>query len=153
MKRILVLFFLIAIVLQSKAQYGSNFFRGVGIFIGPNTSQHRYLNLSAPLKDPNNPVYENYYPQNHYSAEYINFGTGILLEFLRYDHIRWQTEIEYTNKGGVEKERDVFTGTETGKVGANVFSYIQWNNYLKYFYQLLILSSFYQKSQQIFYSV
>lgn len=133
MKRILVIIFLFVIVVQSKAQYGSNFFRGVGIFIGPNTSMHRYLNLAAPLKDPNNPVFEQYYPQNHYSTEYISFGTGILLEFLRYDHIRWQTEIEYTNKGGVEKERDWLTGAETGVVGANVFQYIQWNNYLKYF--------------------
>jgi hypothetical protein len=112
---------------------GAQFFRGVGIFIGPNSTAHRYRNLGAPLKDPN--VYDPdlYYPQNHYSHDYFSFGTGILLEFLRYDHVRWQTEIEYTNKGAIETDIiDPYLGTRGG-TGANVYQYIQWNNYLKYF--------------------
>ncbi len=132
MKRILFFIFLVGIVFSASSQYG-NFFRGIGIFVGPNTTAHTYINAGALAKDPNNPVFNDYYPQNHTSGDYINLGAGILLEFLRYDRIRWQTEIEYTGKGAVEKERDWLTGTEIG-LGVNTYQYIQWNNYLKYFW-------------------
>ncbi|MGZ3931061.1 MAG: hypothetical protein ACXVP0_06735 [Bacteroidia bacterium] len=100
--------------------------------MGPNSTAHRYRNLTAPLKDVNNPVFSQYYPQNHYSHDYFSFATGIFLEFLRYDHIRWQTELEYTNKGAVEREIINWYTGERGGTGANVYQYIQFNNYLKY---------------------
>ena len=110
----------------------AQFLRGIGIFVGANSTAHRYRNLGSVRKDPLAPVFTDYYPQNHYSHDYQSFAVGLFAEFLRYDHIRWQTELEYTNKGAIEKEVDWYTGQRTGQVGANVYQYIQWNNYLKY---------------------
>lgn len=124
--------FLIVSLLCSLSQAEAQFFRGIGIFVGPNSTAHRYRNLSAVEKDVNNPVFSQYYPQNHYSHDYFNFATGIFLEFLRYDHIRWQTELEYTNKGAVEREIINWYTGERGGTGANVYQYIQFNNYLKF---------------------
>ncbi len=128
MKKIIIILFLVASVFQSNAQ----FFRGIGIFVAGNSTAHRYRNLQAPLKDPNVYVPEYYYPPSHYSHDLQGFGVGLLAEFLRYDNIRWQTEFEYTTKGAIEKVIvDPFLGTTNG-TAANAYTYIQWNNYLKY---------------------
>lgn len=129
MKKLLVILSLIFVSVETNAQ----FFRGIGIFVAGNSTAHRYRNLNSTKKDPNVFVYEYYYPQNHYSRDYQSFGVGLLAEFLRYDHIRWQTEFEYTMKGAVEKEiGNLYTGELSGRVGANVYQYIQWNNFLKF---------------------
>jgi hypothetical protein len=128
MKKLFFILFLTSILNEASGQ----FFRGIGIFVGPNSTAHRYRNLGAPLKDPMVYNPDLYYPQNHYSHDYFSFATGLFLEFLRYDHIRWQTELEYTNKGAIEREIiDPYLGTRGG-TGANVYQYIQWNNYLKF---------------------
>lgn len=131
MKRILFFILLSGIVFKASAQY-SNFFRGIGIFVGVNSSAHRYINTNAALKDVNNPIYSYYYPQSHYSHDFNSFATGLFLEFLRYDHIRWQTELEYTQKGAIERQIINWYTGDRGGLGANVYQYIQWNNYLKY---------------------
>lgn len=129
MKRILF----IALILFSITDINAQFFRGVGIFVAGNSTAHRYRNLNSVKKDPNVYVPEYYYPQNHYSHDFQAFGVGILGEFLRYDHIRWQTEFEYTMKGAIEKEiGNWYTGELSGAKGANVYQYIQWNNFIKF---------------------
>ena len=50
---------------------------------------------------------------------------------LNREHLRWQTELEYTHKGAREKELiDPFIGTRSGGFSTNKYTYIQWNNYL-----------------------
>jgi hypothetical protein len=129
MRKIILFIIVIFTTIESNAQ----FFRGIGIFVGVNSTAHRYRNLNSVKKDPEVFVPQYYYAQNHYSTDYQSFGVGLLAEFLRYDHIRWQTELEYTIKGAVEKEiGDWYTGQLSGAVGANVYQYIQWNNFIKY---------------------
>ncbi len=128
MKKIIITLFLLASLVEANAQ----FFRGIGIFVGPNMTRHRYRNLLAPTKDNNNPQFNAFYPQNHHSAEYFSWDVGLFLEFLRSDHIRWQTELEYTNKGAVERYVTNWVTGEQGAAAANVYQYFQWNNYLKY---------------------
>ena len=136
----LILFFLLISLLKTNAQ----FFRGFGIFGAFTHSAHRYQNKNANLKDPLTDNYINalpggdkytaYYPPSHYSHEYFSWGAGLFAEFLSHDHIRWQTEFEYTHKGAKEKEiTDLLFGTRAGSFGTNKYTYIQWNNYLKYF--------------------
>ncbi|MBP7808525.1 MAG: hypothetical protein KA163_04490 [Bacteroidia bacterium] len=129
MKKLIITIFLLASLVEVNAQ----FFRGIGIFVGVNQSRHRYKNLLSPTKDNNNPQFNAFYPQNHHSAEYFSYATGLFLEFLRYDHIRWQTELEYTQKGAVEQYvTNWVTGERNGGSAANIYKYIQWNNYLKF---------------------
>jgi hypothetical protein len=87
-------FFVIA--LHSHAQ----FFRGIGIFAGGTMSSHHYVNSLAT----DSFFFAHTSPApSHRSAERFSWSAGIVAEFLRYDHFRWQTEFEYCNKGAVER--------------------------------------------------
>jgi hypothetical protein len=126
MKRLFLFGALLLLVFETNAQ----FFRGVGLFVAGNSSMHRYRNFN--VKDPNNFDYNAYYVDNHHSHDLQSFGVGLVLEFLRYDNVRWQTEIEYTNKGGLDREFNPYTGEKAG-YAPNMYTQIQWNNFLKYF--------------------
>lgn len=129
MKKALIILLMAFVSIEASAQ----FFRGIGIFVAANSTAHRYRNLNAHKKDPLVYVPQYYYPQNHYSGDMQGFGVGLFAEFLRYDHIRWQTEFEYTMKAVREKEiGDPYLGTLSGAVGVNAYNYIQWNNFLKF---------------------
>lgn len=126
-KKIVLCFTLVYLSYQANAQ----FFRGAGLFIGATESSHRYIN-SAPIDCT---FYSHTFPApSHRSAEYFSWSVGILGEFLKYSNFRWQTEIEYCNKGAVERQLlDRWPATRAPK-SANAFSYIQWNNYAKIFF-------------------
>jgi len=131
MKKILFGICLMILVSPAPAQ----FFRGIGIFVGGNSSMHRYINTDADQKVDSIFVPAYYYPQNHYSREYISWDAGIFLEMLNRDGIRWQTEFEYTKKGANEMEiTDQYLGTRSGSYSTNKYTYLQWNNYLKMFF-------------------
>jgi hypothetical protein len=54
-------------------------------------------------------------------------------EFLKYSHVRWQTELEYCKKGGIESELGPPLTGIRGPKTPNTFSNIQWNNFVKIF--------------------
>jgi len=125
-KKIIILVALIQLSIVGNAQ----FFRGAGFFIGGTTSSHRYINRL--------PVDEQYFAHtlpapSHRSAEYISYSVGLLAEFLRYDHIRWQTELEYCTKGAVERPLLFPWPAVRGGATANTYKNIEWNNFLKIF--------------------
>ncbi|MBC7693850.1 MAG: hypothetical protein H7141_00235 [Burkholderiales bacterium] len=123
-KKIIICFALVHVIFQMNAQ----FFRGVGIFVGATTSSSRYRNLNAV----DNTTYAHKFPApSHRSGEYVFFSVGILGEFLKYEHIRWQTEFEYCRKGGVERPSIGIGTGERGPATANTFTNIQWNNFAK----------------------
>src|SRR4051812_43123313 len=127
-----VLFILIIISSGASAQ---SFFKGVGIFGSVTSSKHEYRNSDTDKKDTTY-VPAHYYPQTHISKEFINWGAGIFLELGR-SNIRWQTELEYINKGANEMALiNIYSGERTGSYNANKLTYIQWNNYLKFYYPL-----------------
>ena len=134
LKKVLILFLLICLQ-KANAQ----FFRGVGIFGAVNHSAHYYQNTNDGQKDanidtPTSFPFLAYYPQDHISREYFSWGAGVFVELLNRDNVRWQTELEYTHKGAKEREViDPFIGTRAGGYSVNKYTYIQWNNYLKYF--------------------
>lgn len=123
-KKIIICFALFHLTIQMNAQ----FFRGAGLFIGATTSSHRYRNLN-PID--NNTFAHRFPAPSHRSAELPSFSVGIFGEFLRYTHIRWQTEFEYCTKGGVERPT-IAPGERSGPT-PNTFTYIQWNNFAKIF--------------------
>ncbi len=116
-----------------------SFFKGFGIFIAGTESAHYYENAAQSKKDANVDVSNSfpinaYYPQNHISREYFSWGAGLFAEFSTKERFRWQTEFEYVTKGAKEKEViDPFIGTRSGSFGVNKYTYIQWNNYLKFY--------------------
>ena len=91
LKKIIFCYALLHVAYQVDAQ----FFRGIGLFIGGTTSSHRYVNgleVDSFLFTHTTPA------PSHRSAEYISYSGGFFVEFLRYEHIRWQTEFEYCTK-------------------------------------------------------
>lgn len=115
----------------------AQFFRGVGLFVAGNSTLQRYKNINPKTiqRDDANfltDAQNQYYPESHHARELQLWGVGLVAEFLRSDHFRWQTEIEYTKKGALDRE--YFWQNDTkGGYAPNVYTMIQWNNFLKYF--------------------
>lgn len=133
MKKIIITFFLFASLADANAQ----FFRGIGLFVAGNSSMNRYRNLNPKTVYRHEPDFINagnsYYPDNHWSHDMQNFGVGLVLEFLRYDNVRWQTEVEYTKRSVLEHDYDWFNDVRR-PLSPNTYTQIQWNNFLKYFF-------------------
>lgn len=117
-------------VIHFAFQMNAQFFRGVGAFIGATSSSLRYKNLN-PV---DNSTFAHAIPaSSHRSAEYPFFSVGILGEFLKYDHVRWQTEFEYATKGGIERPSIILGSGQRSGPTPNIYQNIQWNNFLKFF--------------------
>jgi hypothetical protein len=129
MKKIIVLIFLVTTI-RTNAQ---SLYKGFGIFGALTQSAHYYKN-SGNDKDSLNPeASRGLYPPSHISKEFFNWGAGIFLELGR-GNVRWQTEAEYTHKGAQEKELlNPLTGERSASFGKNKNTYVQWNNYLKFY--------------------
>jgi hypothetical protein len=109
-------------------------YRGLGIFGAMTQSAHYYTNTDTDKKNDSVVVFDYFYAQTHHSKEYFNWGAGIFLE-LGGDRTRWQTELEYCNKGANERElTNAYTGDRVDQFSVNKLTYIQWNNYLKFWY-------------------
>lgn len=109
-------------------------FKGVGVFGALTISKHQYKNLDADKRFLDT-IFEpqHFYPQNHISKEFLNWGAGIFLELSRNQNVRWQTELEYINKGAKEYTLlNPYTGARTDSYSSNKLTYIQWNNYIKF---------------------
>lgn len=112
----------------------AQFLKGIGIFGALTSSAHYYENMDTDKKSDTTFVYNHFYPQSHISKEFINWGAGLFLELSNRDNLRWQTEVEYTHKGAKEKGLiNPITGEREGSFRANKYTYIQWNNYLKFY--------------------
>ena len=143
MKRII----LVAAILFSLTA-SAQFFRGVGIFGAATESMNRYKNTQEDQRDWNRDSLTGYnrnyyYPQATISREYFSWGAGLFAEFGG-DYGRWQTELEYTHKGGKGHELiEPYNGIRADGYSTNKYTYIQWNNYLKYFGPFGLSTNFY----------
>ncbi len=133
MKKVVFIFLLVLTGMEVSAQ----FFRGVGLFVAVNSSAHRYRNINPKTINRGDPNFltdaqNQYYPDNHHTHDLQLWGVGLVGEFLRYDKLRWQTELEYTMKGAIDSEY-LWQIDAEAPAAPNVFTQIQWNNFLKYF--------------------
>lgn len=125
-------------------------YKGVGIFGAITQSAHFYKNNDTPNKDTTY-KYADFYPQTHISKEFFNWGAGAFVEFGK-GSTNWQTELEYTNTGAYEMGlANPYTGERTGSYVANKLTYIQWNNYLKFFYPLGIAKGYWMPGVRLEY--
>jgi hypothetical protein len=139
---------LIIIVLSSLYADAQKWIKGVGVFGSVTSNKHSYKNPDTGKKITDTAyVREHFYPQTHISKEFINWGAGIFLEISGREDIRWQTELEYINKGAKEMPFGPpgfdYTGDRTGSYGTNKLTYIQWNNYLKFYYPIFASAHWY----------
>lgn len=124
----LVFFLFVLTSFQIQAQRKPSTIKGIGVFGAMTSSAHYYDNTSTHIQ-PNAP-----FVNSHISKELLSWGAGVFVEISRRERLRWQTELEYCNKGAQEKELlNAFTGERSGTWQKNKYSYIQWNNYLKYY--------------------
>lgn len=143
MKKI-ILVAVVFVSLGARAQ----FFRGFGIFGAGTESMNHYKNTEENQRDWNRDSLtgynrEYYYPQGTISHEYFSWGAGAFAEFGT-GYGRWQTELEYTHKGAKIKELiEPYNGIRDNGYSTNKYTYIQWNNYLKYFAPFGLSEQFY----------
>lgn len=123
---------ILLLILSAGLSPAQSFLKGYGFFGSGTSSKHEYRNLDTDRK--NDSLYLPYfYPQTHISKERLSSGAGAFLE-LGLDKVRWQTELAYMNKGAKEMALvNPFTGERSGNYQTNKMTYIQWNNYLKFY--------------------
>jgi len=95
MKKLIAVCFLAIVVQTTRAQ----FIQGIGIFGAGTSSRHEYINNNTPAA-----VFPYLYPEKHRSMERLSWGAGIVAEMLPFSGFRWQSEIEYINKGSSHEE-------------------------------------------------
>lgn len=106
-----ILFFLIFLfALQSKAQ----FLNSIGITAGVSAGNQKFY-FSDPLE-----ISKKKYV--------VGFNGSVFAEFFSGDYARWVTEIQYNQKGSLDKQPE---GNYPNKL-----NYICWNNYLKLRYEM-----------------
>lgn len=123
---------ILLLILSAGLSPAQSFLKGYGFFGSGTSSKHEYRNMDTDRK--NDSLYLPYfYPQTHISKERLSWGVGAFLE-LGLDKVRWQTELAYMNKGAKEMALvNPFTGERSGNYQTNKMTYIQWNNYLKFY--------------------
>jgi hypothetical protein len=132
MKKIGIICCLMLAINASKAQ----FIQGIGLFGAGTSSRHEYINNNTPA-----PVYPYLYPEKHRSRERLSWGAGVVFEMLPFRVFRWQSEIEYINKGADEVSymKDPVTGERERQV--NKYKYIAWNNFAKFRFETFNFTS------------
>lgn len=125
---------LLVLLLSGSLELSAQFFRGVGFFLGETSSRHRYKN-KYPLDYPSDPTFLHAHPPSHKATEFESWSVGAFVEMLPSDMWRWQSEIEYINRGSNE---NVLLNpiTDAQQKMTNKLSYIQWNNFLKRYVDL-----------------
>jgi hypothetical protein len=58
----------------------------------------------------------------------IGFNASVFVEFFNHDYARWVTELQFNQKGSIDKQPNINY--------ANKLQYISWNNYLKLRYEM-----------------
>lgn len=133
MKNLRKIFFILGLLTIPHLVF-PQFVRAWGLFGGETSSRHRYKN-KYPQDLASDPLFLHAQPPSHKATERHSWSAGIFLEMLRSDVWRWQTEIEYCNKGSRENELvNWITDEKVKKV--NKLTYIQWNNFLKRYINL-----------------
>lgn len=139
--------FIFIFLVMSQTQVFSQILKGIGVFGALTDSRNRYRNNdqdSRQFTSSDLAANPNFYFSNYIAAEHISWGAGIFAELSKSDAARWQTEIAYIKKGSKEKNiSDPLLGARDGGFGINRYTYIQWNNYLKYFNPMGYASNWY----------
>lgn len=110
MKKIFLFFITILFVVQTKGQ----FLNSIGITAGVSAGNQKFY-----FYDPTSISRKNYI---------VGFNASLFAEFFSHDYARWVTEIQYDQKGSIDKQPN--------QNYPNHLQYLSWNNYLKLRYEM-----------------
>ena len=109
-KIILFILFVISILFSNAQTLNS-----IGITVGGTAANQKFKFHEPPFSNPN--------------KKYVfGFNASVFGEFFSHDYTRWVTEIQYNQKGSVDKQPEANY--------ANSLQYFSWNNYLKIRYEM-----------------
>jgi len=109
-RKLFFFIFLFFIAIHSKAQ----FLNSVGITAGASAANQKFY-----FKEPIDISKKKYV---------IGFNASIFAEFLSRDYVRWISELQYNQKGSIDRQPEANY--------PNKLQYICWNNYLKIRYEM-----------------
>ena len=110
MKKIFSLIIILSFVFQCKAQ----FVNSIGLTVGVSAGNQKFFFYDPPAIS---------------NKKYIvGFNASVFGEFFTHDYARWVTEIQYDQKGSVDREPN--------QTYPNQLQYLSWNNYLKLRYEM-----------------
>ncbi|HEY1037882.1 MAG TPA: hypothetical protein VGF30_00675 [Bacteroidia bacterium] len=124
MKKFLVICCLFLAAFSAKAQFIS----GIGIFGSGTSSRHEYVNSN----ERDTILFLPQIPESHRSTERLSWGAGVVFELFSFRGFRLQSELEYINKGALEKNELVNAYTNERQRGTNKYKYIGFNNFAKF---------------------
>jgi len=124
MKKLIAGCCLLLVVLTTKAQ----FIQGIGVFGSGTSSRHDYSNKNA--RDTINWLPQ--IPESHRSTERQSWGAGVVFEMFNFSGFRLQSELEYINKGALERNELVNIYTNERRKGTNKYKYVAFNNFAKF---------------------
>ncbi len=86
------------------------------------------MGITAGVSAGNQKFY--FYDPNSISRKKYGFGfnASVFLEFFSHDHVRWVSEIQFNQKGSIDKRPEA--------TYPNHLQYLCWNNYLKLRYEM-----------------
>lgn len=116
------------LILVSSIALKAQFLQGIGFFGSGTSSRHDYLNSNSVDSVP----FRILTPESHRSSERQSWGAGVVFEMFSFSGFRLQSEIEYINKGAVEKNELVNIFTNERKRGVSKYKYIAFNNFAKF---------------------
>jgi hypothetical protein len=105
MKKICSFIIILFVVVQVNAQ----FFNSIGLTAGLSLGNQKFF-----FSDPSSIARKKYI---------LGYNASFFGEFFSHDHFRWVSEIQYNQKGSIDKQPE-------GKY-RNKLHYLCWNNYLK----------------------
>jgi len=106
----------------------AQFLQGIGFFGSVTSSRHDYLNSNSRDTLSWLPLM----PESHRSTERQSWGAGVVFEMFSFRGFRLQSEIEYINKGALERNELVNIYTNERRRGVNKYKYIAFNNFAKF---------------------
>jgi hypothetical protein len=112
-------------------------FNGFGLFASGTSSRHDYTNGNYPVNFPNRILL----PESHRSSERLSWGVGVMAEIFNFFGCRWQSELEYINKGAKEKNELISIESDNRRENTNKYKYIGFNNFIKYRFETINFTS------------
>lgn len=116
------------LILVSSIALKAQFIQGIGFFGSGTSSRHDYLNSNSVDSVP----FRILTPESHRSSERQSWGAGVVFEMFSFSGFRLQSEIEYINKGAIERNELVNIYTNERRRGVNKYRYIAFNNFAKF---------------------
>ncbi len=110
MKKIILFLFISVLILEARAQR----FNSIAIAAGVTYANQKFL-----IAEP---------PELSRKSYVLGFNVAVFGEFFTRDYVRWVTELQYNQKGSIDKQPEANY--------PNQLQYICWNNYAKIRYEM-----------------